>query len=412
MAKSGSILLIVGAVVLALAVATVCIVSFKNKEEVTYTVTFNSNGGSIVPEQIVEKGNKAKKPNAPSREGYTFTSWLLNEENYDFNSIVDKNITLKASWKENIPEKEKVTVKFNTDGGTAVASEVIEKGSKIAKPSNPTKDGYTFVEWQLSGLKYDFEAQINQNLELVAKWEKNKTTDKPSTNKPENNNSGSNNTGTTTPTVKKYTVTFNSDGGSAVSSQTVEQGKKVSQPSNPTRAGYTFAGWALNGNTYDFNSAVNGNITLVAKWNENVKATYTVTFNSDGGSAVSSQTITEGGNATKPSNPTRAGYNFGGWTLNGNAYDFNSKVTGNITLVAGWTQKSYTVRVLSVDQYSPDRTLTVYEDGNPISVSAIKYNGVTLCSGGNMTVNMYEISGISSVTVVLANGTSVTASVQ
>ena len=139
---------------------------------------------------------------------------------------------------------------------------------------------------------------------------------------------------------------------------------------------------------------------------------YTVTFNSNGGSAVASQTITEGDKATKPQNPTRSGYNFGGWLLNGSAYDFNSAVKGNITLTAQWNQKSYTVKVTPVDQYSPDRILTVYEDETKINVSAIKYNGATLCSGSNMVVNMYEISGISSVTVVLTNGTSVTASVQ
>lgn len=70
------------------------------------------------------------------------------------------------------------------------------------------------------------------------------------------------------------------------------------------------------------------------------------------------------------------------------------------------------VKVYAVDQYSPDRILKVFEDGTQISVSVIKHNGVTLCSGNNMVVNMYEISGISSVTVVLRNGSSVTASMQ
>lgn len=74
--------------------------------------------------------------------------------------------------------------------------------------------------------------------------------------------------------------------------------------------------------------------------------------------------------------------------------------------------KTYVVKVSPVDQYSPDRVLSVYENGTPISVSAIKYNGSTLCNGSNMVVNMFEIEGISSVTVVLKDGTSVTATVQ
>ena len=68
-----------------------------------------------------------------------------------------------------------------------------------------------------------------------------------------------------------YTVTFNSNGGSSVASQTVNYNEKATQPSNPTREGYTFVGWQLNGNTYDFNIVVNGNITLTAVWDKILK---------------------------------------------------------------------------------------------------------------------------------------------
>ena len=74
--------------------------------------------------------------------------------------------------------------------------------------------------------------------------------------------------------------------------------------------------------------------------------------------------------------------------------------------------KTYVVRVSYIDQYSPDRALIVYENGAQISVSEIQYNGTTLCKGNNMVVNMFEIDGISSVTVVLKDGTSVIASVE
>jgi uncharacterized repeat protein (TIGR02543 family) len=67
--------------------------------------------------------------------------------------------------------------------------------------------------------------------------------------------------------------------------------------------------------------------------------TYTVTFNSQGGSAVSAQTVTPGGIATEPT-PTRSGYTFGGWytaSTDGSKYNFSSAVTGNITLYARWS---------------------------------------------------------------------------
>ncbi len=66
-----------------------------------------------------------------------------------------------------------------------------------------------------------------------------------------------------------YTVTFNSNGGSSVSSQTVEEGEKASKPTDPTRDGYTFGGWYTDSactQAYDFNTEVSGNITLYAKW--------------------------------------------------------------------------------------------------------------------------------------------------
>ena len=412
------LLIIVGSII-AVITAIIIVLLIGNKKPITYDISFETNGGSLVESQIVNEGEQVKKPVDPTKDGYMFVEWTYQGKTYDFSLEVTSDLTLTAKWVELEEDVETFIVKFETDGGTTISNQIVEKGNKVAKPIDPVKDGYTFAGWTLNGEVYDFETIVEENIELKAKWEKVKETNNNTTNNgSSNNNSGNNNNNTTkpttptTPTVKKYTVAFNSNGGSAVNSQTITEGEKASKPSNPTRSGYTFAGWTLNGNAYDFNSAVNSNITLVAKWNENAKVKYTVTFNSNGGSSVSSQTVTEGSKATRPSDPTKTGYNFGGWLLNGSTYDFNSSVTGNITLVAKWNQKSYTVKVSSVDQYSPDRILTVYEDGTQISVSAIKYNGVTLCSGSNMVVNMYEISGISSVTVVLTNGSSVTASVQ
>ena len=399
-------ILIIGCSIVVVISAIIIFFLISNKKSLSYEITFETNGGTLVESQIVNEGEKVKKPVDPTKDGFMFVEWTYQGKTYDFSLEVTSNITLIAKWTEVEEDIEKFIVKFETDGGTTIPNQIIEKGNKVAKPIDPVKDGYTFAGWFLDDEIYDFNEIVDNNIELKAKWEKIKDTNS------DNNNNNNNKPTITTPTVKKYTVTFNSSGGSAVSSQTVTEGGKVSKPSNPTRNGYTFVGWTLNGNIYDFNSAVNNNITLVAKWNENVKKKYTITFNSDGGTIVSSQTVTEGGKVSRPSDPTKSGYNFVGWTLNGVSYDFNSIVNGNITLTAKWAQKSYTVKVTPVDQYSPDRILTVYEDGKQISVSAIKYNGVTLCSGSNMVVNMYEISGVNSLTVVLTNGSSVTANVQ
>jgi len=405
------ILIIVGTTI-AVFVAIIVTLLTVNKKPTSYEILFETNGGSLIESQIVNSGGKINKPVDPIKEGYVFIEWIYQGKAYDFSLDVKTNLTLIARWSKLEEDIETYVVKFETDGGTTISNQIIEKGNKVSKPIDPIKDGYTFKGWILNDEFYNFDKIIEKDIELKAKWEKVKEVNNNTTN-----NNGSNNnsnitkpTTPTTPTVKKYTVTFNSNGGSSVASQTVTEGNKVSKPSNPTRSGYTFVGWTLNGSDYNFNSAVKGNITLVAKWNENEKIKYTVIFNSNGGSAVVSQTVTEGSKVSNPSAPTREGYNFGGWLLNGNIYDFNSSVNSNIILVAKWNQKTYSVVANKVDQISTGRTLSVFEDGNLINVQEFKYSdGSTICSGSNPNVDYYALVGESVVKIVLSNGTIVTA---
>ena len=345
-----------------------------------YTVTFNNDGKTTT--QTVLENDKISQPAVPSKTGYRFDGWYLNNKKYDFNSKVTSNITLIAKF----TVLTKYTVTFNSDGGSSVASQTVIDGNKVTKPANPTKSGYIFKEWQLNGTTYNFNNKVNKNITLKAVWER---------------------------AEEKHTVTFDSNGGSSVASQTVIDGNKVTKPANPTKSGYIFKEWQFNGRTYDFDILVTCDITLIAKWTEVIKNNYTVTFDSNGGSSVNSQTVVEGNKAIQPTNPTRNGYNFAGWLLNGNAYDFNSTVTSNITLVAKWTQKSYTIGVTRVDAYSPDSTLSVYEEGTKITVQSIKYSdGTYLCSGTNTTVNTNDIAGETNFIVVLNDGTQVRATLQ
>lgn len=314
--------------------------------------------------------------------------------------------------------KELYIVYFNTDGGNKVERQILSKGEQLELPKAPQKENYTFEEWQLDGNKYDFSKKITQDITLVAKWKETfsdleSTPEEPNEEKPEE-----------IPEKVTYTVTFNTNGGSKVSNQTIEEGKKAKKPTNPTRNGYTFTGWTLNGKTYNFNTAVTKEITLTATWkkvtNESTPSTpkptekkYTITFDSNGGTAVSSQTIIEGKTAAKPQNPTKSGYTFSGWTLDGAAYNFNNAITKDITLIASWTkikiEKNYTIKATAVDSQSPARVLSVYENGTKINVQAIKYSdGTLLCSGSNMNVNVYALDD-TSYKVVLTDGTEVKA---
>ncbi|MBQ3497115.1 MAG: InlB B-repeat-containing protein, partial [Oscillospiraceae bacterium] len=173
------------------------------------------------------------------------------------------------------------------------------------------------------------------------------------------------------PEVTNYTVSFDSDGGSAVTAQTVAEGGKVTKPADPTKVKHVFDGWygayGVAGEDvfndvykWDFDTdTVTGDITLYAKWDAK---DYAVEFNSEGGSAVASQYVDDGGKLVKPADPTKSGHTFGGWykdkiitdtytididtaDIFNDVYKWNfdtDVVEGDFTLHAKWTQNTYT----------------------------------------------------------------------
>ena len=269
---------------------------------VYYTVSYNSDGGSTVPSESVEKKHTATRPVDPVKKGYQFTGWTLDDSRYDFSTPVTADITLTANW-----EEVKHTVSFDTRGGNGISSQSVQDGSHATRPADPVRDDYIFVGWSLDGESYSFDTPVTANITLVAEWERIKA---------------------------NLTVAFNPNGGSDVPSQTVVEGNRANRPDDPTRDGYEFTGWTLDENTYDFNSAVTRNIVLDANWE---RVVFTVSFETAGGSDVDSQTVHKNDRATRPET-TYDGYTFVKWTLNGADYDFNAPVANDITLVAIWEQ--------------------------------------------------------------------------
>lgn len=160
-----------------------------------YKVTFDSNGGSSVSSQTVEKGETAKKPTDPTREGYTFDGWFIDinsDDEYSFSTKVTKNITLVAKWIKD--EAKAYTITFNTDGGNSVDAIKVEDG-KITSLPTPTRSGYKFLGWYSGSTKYEVGSAVTGDITLTAKWEKEQTTStKPSgsgTSSKPNNNGGS-----------------------------------------------------------------------------------------------------------------------------------------------------------------------------------------------------------------------------
>ena len=155
----------------------------------------------------------------------------------------------------------------------------------------------------------------------------------------------------TPPGPTTYTVTFK-DGESTLSTATVNSGEKVAKPADPTKSGYTFAGWYADATlsaAFDFNTPITANVTVYAKWTDNgsdpVPVTkYTITYDLNGGTmdgktGIVTVQVDDGVTITLPA-PTRSGYTFDYWE--GSKYNAGDsyKVTGDHTFKAQWKANS------------------------------------------------------------------------
>lgn len=192
----------------------------------------------------------------------------------------------------------------------------------------------------------------------------------------------------------KYVVTFNSQGGSAVSSQQVEEGGRVIEPSDPVKGTMVFAGWYKESGyitRWDFESDyVYDDITLYAKWRS-----YLVTFDSQGGNAVEPQPLNGGDKIIEPEDMEYGNLIFGGWFKEPGCvtrWDFDSEVvTSSITLFAKWLPAdamgfevydtySGSLKLISSngDRIGSDVFIPAYFQGNKIvSVGPLAFNDQT-----------------------------------
>lgn len=246
-----------------------------------------------------------------------------------------------------ITSSSNVEVSFDSLGGTKVETIKVKKGSTITKPENPTKEGYSFIAWMLDGEEFDFDKKITKNIKLTAKWKE---------------ESGI-----------IYTISFDTDGGNKVDNIKVKNGKINNLPI-PEKKGYTFVGWYNKTEKVEVGDTISKDITLKAKWEKQTEQSestkkYTVSFDSAGGSKVNSQTVQQNNKVKKPLNPTKDGFIFVEWTLNGKTYNFNNGVTGNITLKAVWKEKEsvkeYTVTFDSAGGSKVDKQVII-ENGTAV----------------------------------------------
>jgi uncharacterized repeat protein (TIGR02543 family) len=342
-----------------------------------YTVTFVANGGSNVDPLTVASGDRVTRPANPTRSGYTFAGWYSNDEltsAWDFETgTVTANTTLYAKWAEVT-----YTVTFEVNNGSLVTAQTVAQGDKITKPADPTRNGYTFAGWYSNTaltVAWNFETgTVAANITLYAKW-----------------------------TPVTYTVTFNVNDGSNVSPQQVTAGSTLTEPANPTRSGYVFAGWykdvALT-EIWNFASdVVTANATLHAKWIDENATIYTVTFDANSGSTVSSQTVEAGGKVA-PVASSRDGYTLVGWYSDAaltSLWNFaTDAVTGNMTLYAKWSSdqpstdvESHTLGVVKVYPNPTSGMVTVESNGAEVRLYSLSGTLLKRTSGNSLDLSAY-----------------------
>ena len=190
------------------------------------TVTFQSEGGSEVASQI-RANAPAAQPDNPTKEGYTFIGWYNGEEKWNFADAVATDLTLTAKWQVN-----QYTITFDTAGGSEVAPITQDYGTTITAPANPTKTGYTFAGWD----KTIPTTMPAGDMTITARWQ-----------------------------VNQYTITFKPENGGQDIVIKQDYGTAITAPANPTKTGYTFAGWDKTIPT----TMPAGDMTITARWTEN-----------------------------------------------------------------------------------------------------------------------------------------------
>ena len=224
----------------------------------TYSLGYNSQGGSSIDTQTtVSGGNVAVTSSVPTRTGYSFSSWNSAANgggtNYSANATypssgtISGDATLFAKWTANsIP----ISFDSNTATSGSMSSLTTVADSAIAITSNSfSKTGFTFSGWSTTAsgsVSYSNNSNISvvETTTLYAIWSAN-----------------------------TLAITYNSQGGSAISSGTTASSGSISaSPGSPTRSGYTFAGWFTSSSggsaiSFPYSHGQTSDFTLYAQWN-------------------------------------------------------------------------------------------------------------------------------------------------
>ena len=358
---------------------------------VTYNGQSNTSGSVPVNSTIyVRSGSVPVLGNTGTlaRTGYTWGGWTVDSsgsgtiysggENYTLGST---NLIFYAKWNPNT-----LTVTYNSDSGTSVTAGSVLTGGTLSAPTAPTRTGYNFTGWSASDggtvLAFPYSPPNTGSFTLYAKW-----------------------------TAKTLAVSYDTQGGSSVTSGSTTTGSSISiSPGTPTRSGYSFNGWFASSTggsalTFPYAHSQTADFTLNAQWSV---VTYTITYAKNGATgdlATASEAFTTGNLAiTLPGKGTlvKAGHTFTGWSVGGNTPVLSGgyTTTSNVTLTAAWSPISYTVTYLpnSGSSNPAQSSLTI---GQTFTLA----NAITRASSGGVS---YQFAGWDSGSTIYQAAESIT----
>ncbi len=388
-------------------------------EQSQISVLYAANGGQFVDgnetmQGVADADGKLRQPPAPTRDGYTFAGWYWHADlsqytdeqkaadKVDFNqAVTGQGVTMFAQWTKNEVQNE-TDVLYVANGGTFTDGQEVQQGltdsdGMMRKPMTPTRDGYTFAGWYwVSDLSVLTEEQKEQNkvdfaqpvtkphVTMYAQWVKNQD---------------------------EINVLYAANGGQFADGNDTMQGVADSdgmmrQPAEPTREGYTFAGWYwgsdLSGytdeqkelNKVDFSQSVAGkdHVTVFAQWTKNQEQNdHAVMYVANGGQFATGETFQQGvtdsdGVMRQPAAPTREGYTFDGWYWHADysgytdeqkaadKVDFSQPVQSDVNIYAQWTKnadaQAEQITVKFVDNFNETESSTEVKKGEAVAKPA------------------------------------------
>lgn len=290
--------IIIGGIALALIIILVITFLVINSK---YTVTFNTDGGSVIEKIRIKKGENLVLPSEPSKDGYIFGGFIYNDKIVTNYTRVNSNMELKVRW---IPkDKEVITISYVVNNSTITVISV--KGEVPMLLEIPVMPGNTFIGWlNDEGYVVDENATLDKNTTLKPRWIK----------------AGE----------KTVTVKFNTDGGNKINDLVLAKDGTIILPVDPVKEGYKFEGWVQsNGTKVTSETTIEKDTVITAKWVLPYTCPQNCTPNEDGSKCTR---ITTTGTIEK--NTCSKGYTL----KNGKCLNYSKKYHAENT--NGWTCKN------------------------------------------------------------------------